>query len=442
MKKILLSLLAVMISFTALAQTDGDKITINNSEGKQAEWNLTGESNTISSMKHNANNQLEIYLKGLEGFGAWETYDINKINNVVFSIYHESEVGDVNLADPAATEKTKRLYKYLQLNYGSKTISSVIANVNWNTQEADKIYKATGKYPAMNCYDFIHIYVPKQGSNGWINYNDITPVTNWADQGGLVSLMWHFNVPKTESATLGTDGSGVTCTPSETTFKAANVLTAGSWENKWFYQEMDKVVEVLQKLQDAGVVAIWRPFHEAAGNACLKSGASWGKSWFWWGYDGAETYKKLWQTMFDYFQNKGIHNLIWAWTTQNYNGELLKKVGLEDKKDEYPRKLSGGQKQRLAIVRALAMHPDVILCDEPTSALDPEMVKGVLEVIKELANQGMTIVIVTHEMGFARETSDRVLFMDEGIIQEQGTPEDIFEHPQNPRTIKFLSQVL
>ena len=95
MKKILLSLLAVMISFTALAQTDGDKITINNSEGKQAEWNLTGESNTVSSMKHNANNQLEIYLKGLEDFGAWETYDINKINNVVFSIYHESEVGDV-----------------------------------------------------------------------------------------------------------------------------------------------------------------------------------------------------------------------------------------------------------------------------------------------------------------------------------------------------------
>ena len=321
MKKILLSLLAVMISFTALAQTDGDKITINNSEGKQAEWNLTGETNAVSSMKHNASNQLEIYLKGLEDFGAWETYDINKINNVVFSIYHESEVGDVNLADPAATEKTKRLYKYLQLNYGSKTLSSVIANVNWNTQEADKIYQATGKYPAINCYDFIHIYVPKQGSNGWINYNDITPVTNWADQGGLVSLMWHFNVPKTESTVLGTDGSGVTCTPSETTFKAANALTAGTWENKWFYQEMDKVVEVLQKLQDAGVVAIWRPFHEAAGNACLKSGDSWGKSWFWWGYDGAETYKKLWQTMFEYFQSKGIHNLIWAWTTQNYNGD-------------------------------------------------------------------------------------------------------------------------
>ena len=119
--------------------------------------------------------------------------------------------------------------------------------------------------------------------------------------------------------------------------------------------------------------------------------------------------------------------------------ELLKKVGLEDKKDEYPRKLSGGQKQRLAIVRALAMHPDVILCDEPTSALDPEMVKGVLEVIKELADQGMTIVIVTHEMGFARETSDRVLFMDEGKIIEENTPEELFNNPKDKRLKEFLS---
>ena len=122
--------------------------------------------------------------------------------------------------------------------------------------------------------------------------------------------------------------------------------------------------------------------------------------------------------------------------------ELLAKVGLLDKKDEYPRKLSGGQKQRLAIVRALAMNPDVILMDEPTSALDPEMVKDVLEVIKELADQGMTIVIVTHEMAFAKQISDRVFFMDQGIIQEKGTPQEVFEHPQNPRTIDFLSKVL
>ena len=122
--------------------------------------------------------------------------------------------------------------------------------------------------------------------------------------------------------------------------------------------------------------------------------------------------------------------------------ELLKKVGLLQKKDEYPRKLSGGQKQRLAIVRAMAMKPDVILFDEPTSALDPEMVKDVLDVIKDLADSGMTIVIVTHEMGFAKEVSDRVLFMDDGCIQEEGTPEEIFEHPKNPRTIEFLSKVL
>lgn len=121
---------------------------------------------------------------------------------------------------------------------------------------------------------------------------------------------------------------------------------------------------------------------------------------------------------------------------------LLARVGLESKKNEYPTKLSGGQKQRLAIVRALAMEPKVILFDEPTSALDPEMVKEVLEVIKDLAQSGMTIVIVTHEMAFAKEVSNRVLFMDGGIIQEQGTPDDIFNNPQNPRTIEFLSKVL
>lgn len=121
---------------------------------------------------------------------------------------------------------------------------------------------------------------------------------------------------------------------------------------------------------------------------------------------------------------------------------LLDKVGLKDKAHEFPRKLSGGQKQRLAIVRALAMQPQVMLFDEPTSALDPEMVKDVLEVIKGLAVSGMTIVIVTHEMNFAKEISDRVLFMDGGVICEQGTPEAIFDNPTHPRTIEFLSKVL
>lgn len=122
--------------------------------------------------------------------------------------------------------------------------------------------------------------------------------------------------------------------------------------------------------------------------------------------------------------------------------ELLKKIGLEDKADVYPSTLSGGQKQRIAIVRALAMQPQVILFDEPTSALDPEMVGEVLAVMKELAAEGMTMIVVTHEMGFAREVSDRVVFIDGGVILEQGTPEQIFERPQNPRTIDFLNKVL
>ncbi|MGI6548625.1 MAG: amino acid ABC transporter ATP-binding protein [Syntrophomonadales bacterium] len=122
--------------------------------------------------------------------------------------------------------------------------------------------------------------------------------------------------------------------------------------------------------------------------------------------------------------------------------ELLGKVGLTDKANVYPSKLSGGQKQRVAIARALAMQPKVMLFDEPTSALDPEMVGEVLAVMQNLALEGMTMVVVTHEMGFAREVGDRVVFMDEGIIMEEGSPEDIFDKPRNPRTQSFLSKVL
>lgn len=121
---------------------------------------------------------------------------------------------------------------------------------------------------------------------------------------------------------------------------------------------------------------------------------------------------------------------------------LLKRVGLSEKADQYPNRLSGGQKQRVAIARALAMDPEVMLFDEPTSALDPEMVGEVLEVMRQLASEGMTMVVVTHEMGFAREVSNRVFYMDEGIIYEEGTPDQIFRDPQKPRTREFLSKVL
>lgn len=121
---------------------------------------------------------------------------------------------------------------------------------------------------------------------------------------------------------------------------------------------------------------------------------------------------------------------------------LLEKVGLSDKADVYPHSLSGGQKQRVAIARALAMNPKVMLFDEPTSALDPELVGDVLQVMKDLAREGMTMVVVTHEMGFAREVGDRVIFMDEGIVMEEGDPEQIFDTPQHPRTQEFLSKIL
>ncbi|MGM0396872.1 MAG: amino acid ABC transporter ATP-binding protein [Bacillota bacterium] len=121
---------------------------------------------------------------------------------------------------------------------------------------------------------------------------------------------------------------------------------------------------------------------------------------------------------------------------------LLKRIGLEEKAKTYPNQLSGGQKQRIAIIRALAMEPDVMLFDEPTSALDPEMVGEVLEVMKELALDGMTMVVVTHEMGFAKEVGSRVLFMDEGRIMEEGTPQELFNNPQNPRTQDFLRKIL
>ena len=121
---------------------------------------------------------------------------------------------------------------------------------------------------------------------------------------------------------------------------------------------------------------------------------------------------------------------------------LLERIGLPDKADAYPGQLSGGQQQRVAIARALAMNPEVMLFDEPTSALDPEMVGEVLEIMRDLANAGMTMVVVTHEMGFAREVATRVLFMDEGVIAEQGTPEEIFENPKNPRLKAFLGKVL
>lgn len=305
MKKTILTLLAVLLTLTASAQGAKDLFTVNRTNGSSTDYSLS-DYDRITYV----DNKQYIHKKGQTSrIGT----SIDDIESVVFTIEHQSDVSDVTLADNAATDEAKRLYKYLKLNYGVKTISSVIADVNWNNTLAEDIYAHTGKYPAMNCYDFIHIM--SSGSGSWINYEDITPVTTWADAGGLVSLMWHFNVPVSQGS------SDVTARPSETTFKASNALVSDTWENKWYYEQMDKVISVLKKLQDAGIAATWRPFHEAAGNATAKQQASWTKAWFWWGAEGADTYKKLWISMYDYFREKGVHNLIWVWTSQNYNGD-------------------------------------------------------------------------------------------------------------------------
>ena len=318
MRKIFFLILALALSVTLHAQREGDNVTITTKSGKKVVYQLAGNSDVLSRMKF-TESSMEVFLKGLEDFGAWETFGVDELQSVAFSVYKESDVSNVYLADKYANVNAKRLYKYLQACYGVKTLSSVLADVNWNTKEAEKVFKATGKYPAFNCYDFIHIYVPD--GNGWIDYSDISPVTKWADNGGLVQLMWHFNVPVSENTNIGKDGSGVTCSPDNTAFKASNALVSGTWENKWFYDQMEKVADVILRLQAKGIAAVWRPFHEAAGNAELKTGESWAKSWFWWGFDGAETYKGLWKAMFEYFQQKGVHNLIWVWTTQNFNGD-------------------------------------------------------------------------------------------------------------------------
>ena len=168
MKHLFTLLLAFLACLGVSAQQVGDKITINTTEsGKTVAWNLAGTDNVISSLKHTADGHLEIYLQGWEDFGAWETYDINQISSIIFNVQRESDVNGITLADAAASDATKKLYKYMKLNYGSRIFSSTIADVNWNHKIADQLYTKTGKYPAFNCYDFIHIYVP-EGTN-WIN---------------------------------------------------------------------------------------------------------------------------------------------------------------------------------------------------------------------------------------------------------------------------------
>lgn len=312
MKRIIRFFCMFLLSMTALAasaQATGDSVYIYHKDGATVDKYSIKD---IVKIAHSTTN-MEIYTTLLGETTYWDNPSVSDIDHVAFVFdkdkYITVDIEGLTIADKNATTATKILYAYFKYYYGKDIVSATMANVNWNIAGAEHEKNVTGKYPAITCFDFIHI--PFDGN--WIKYSDITPVTSWADGGGVVSLMWHFNVPANEDDFNNKNYGNVTYSPDKTTWNMDNIYTDGSWENKWFYDQMDKVGAIMLKLQDAGVVALWRPFHEASGNMLNKKG--WTKAaWFWWGSKGGDAYIKLWKTMKDYFEDKGIHNLIWVWT--------------------------------------------------------------------------------------------------------------------------------
>ncbi|MCU4164019.1 glycosyl hydrolase [Carboxylicivirga caseinilyticus] len=214
---------------------------------------------------------------------------------------------DENLVSANASTQAVNVYNFLRENYGSKCLSSVHANVSWNTNEAEWVNYHTGKYPAMTTVDYIHL--PASPAN-WIDYSQTTFLEEWWNNNGLICANWHWIVPRYEGHA---NSNEFTYKPEETTFKASNVLIDGTWENTIAMADLEKLAGYLKLLQEKNIPLIWRPFHEAAGNTYEYTN---GTAWFWWGYEGPDTYKALWQFMFNYFEDQGLNNLIWVWTTQ------------------------------------------------------------------------------------------------------------------------------
>lgn len=301
--------IALAASLPITAQTNNDSVFVYYKDG------ATVDKYSCAEIVKIAHDQSKTYvytdlLGSDEPLTETENSDIAK---VVFKFAGDDnvtvDIDGLQLADKNASDATKILYAYMKYYYGKKIITAAMAKVSWNTTGAESVKKATGTYPAINCYDYIQIAY----DGNWINYSDISPVTDWAKKGGVVSLMWHFYVPGSEDDYNNGNLDNLTDSPDKTTWDMDNIWKEGTWENKWFWNQMDKVASNILKLQDAGVVALWRPFHEAAGNMLNNQGWT-PQAWFWWGTKGGETYKKLWKTMKDYFEERGIHNLIWIWT--------------------------------------------------------------------------------------------------------------------------------
>ena len=192
------------------------------------------------------------------------------------------------LCNTNATSEAQQLWSLLCSQYGKNAISGVVANIDWNTREAENVYEWTGKYPALNVFDFMNIHASKDvNPSGWLDYSDMTPVTEWYNAGGIVGCMWHWQV-------LANNGTNRTCSPGtepgQTSFDASKISDTGSAKYKQMVKDIDQVAGYLKKMQKLGIPVIWRPLHEAAGNTYEFKG---GKAWFWWGAQGAEVYKKL-----------------------------------------------------------------------------------------------------------------------------------------------------
>lgn len=225
---------------------------------------------------------------------------LGKVNTDEINISFSTGSGTIasSLVMSNASAGAIKVYNYLKSEYGSKVLSATMANVNWNTDEADWVYNNTGKYPAINCFDFIHIYA---SPSNWINYNNTDVVENWWNNGGLVACMWHWNM----KANDGTDYAfnyGTQTT--ETSFDVSKISDTSSDEYKQMVADIDTVAAKLLLLQNKGIPVIWRPLHEASG------------AWFWWGAQGATAFKALWKLMFTRFEAKGLNNLIWVWTSE------------------------------------------------------------------------------------------------------------------------------
>lgn len=213
----------------------------------------------------------------------------------------------LNLVDSNATLKTKELYGYLWSVYGQYSLSGATANIEWKLYDSDWIEKWCGVAPAVAVFNYQYLH---RSPSQMLDYSNTTPICEWWSRGGIVAIDWHWMVPAAEGS------HQYSCNSEDTSLTVTNMLTEGTWQNDIMKADLEEIADMLLLLQEEGVAVLWRPLPEGAGNTYAQSG---GKAWYWWGSDGAEAYKELWRTMYDYFQERGVHNLVWVWTTQTYD---------------------------------------------------------------------------------------------------------------------------